>query len=247
MEINSLRNAQVKKWTKLKQKKYRKEYDLFLVEGMHLVEEAGKANLIEQILCTEECDHPFTQYPCIHVTKAILDKITDSVSGSDIAAVCHFPRSFVSQSKQLILLDHVQDPGNVGTIIRSAYAFGYDTVLLSEGCADPYSEKVIRSTQGALFHMHVQTCSLSDTIQKLKQQAIPVYATALHQESIPLSKLEVPKEFAVIFGNEGQGVDEELLKMSDATIFIEMQRFESLNVAVAAGITLYEMKQKSTV
>lgn len=242
MEINSLQNAQVKKWVKLKQKKYREAYGLFIVEGMHLIEEAHKAGLIDQILCLKDDPHPFQDYPCIFVTKAILDKVTDSVSGSSIAAICHFPSSKTISTKRWILLDHIQDPGNVGTIIRTAYSLGYDAVFLSQGCADPYSEKVIRSTQGALFHLHLETLSLPSLVQKLKQQAIPVYATALHHESIPLSKVVFPERCAVIFGNEGQGVSSDLLALSDATIFIEMERFESLNVAVAAGITLYKMK-----
>ncbi len=242
MEINSLQNAQVKKWAKLKQKKYRDAYGLFIVEGMHLIEEAHKAGLIEQILCLKDAPHPFQDEPCIYVTKAILDKVTDSVSGSSIAAICHFPTSKAFSFKRWILLDHIQDPGNIGTIIRTAYSFGYDAVFLSQGCADPYSEKVIRSTQGALFHLHLETTSLPALVQELKQHSIPVYATALHRDSIPLSDVTVPERFAVIFGNEGQGVNSDLLALSDATIFIEMERFESLNVAVAAGITLYKMK-----
>lgn len=101
---------------------------------------------------------------------------------------------------------------------------------------DPYNDKVIRSTQGALFHLHLHTCSLPKAMHTLKEHAIPVYATALHQNSIPLAKLPAQNAYALIFGNEGQGVSEELLAMSDATVFIEMERFESLNVAVAAGI-----------
>ena len=103
---------------------------------------------------------------------------------------------------------------------------------------------MIRSTQGALFHLCIRSCSLPDAVNDLKQRGVPIYATALHKDSIPLAQLSVPDTFAVLFGNEGQGVSEELLAMSDATLFIEMERFESLNVAVAAGITLYEMKQK---
>lgn len=244
MEITSLQNAQVKKWARLKQKKYREAEGRFLIEGMHLVEEAGKAGLLTHILCTKETVPPCTDIPCTHVTRAILDKITGSVSGSDIAAICRFPDRSDENASRWILLDRIQDPGNLGTIIRSAYAFGYDTILLSEGCADPYNEKVIRSTQGALFHLCIRSCSLPDAVNDLKQRGVPIYATALHKDSIPLAQLSVPDTFAVLFGNEGQGVSEELLAMSDATLFIEMERFESLNVAVAAGITLYKMKQK---
>ena len=244
MEINSLQNAQVKKWTKLKQKKYRDEYGLFLIEGEHLIEEAAKAGLIERILCPKDREHAFQTYPCTYVTQAILDKITDSVSGNDIAAVCRFPASRRIEAKRWVLLDRVQDPGNVGTIIRTAYAFGYDAILLSKGCADPYSDKVIRSTQGALFHLQVETGSLAKKIQELQQQQIPAYATALHHDSTPLSDLPKTDRFAMIFGNEGQGVSEELIQMSTASVFIEMERFESLNVSIAAGIALYQMNRK---
>lgn len=244
MEINSLQNTHVKQWAKLKQKKYRDQYQLFLVEGEHLIEEAEKAGLIECIIALEEKKHMFPSYEHYIVTRAILDKLSATVSGSSIMALCHFPDRSTMKGNRFVLLDRVQDPGNIGTILRSAYAFGYENIILSPGCADIYNEKVIRSTQGALFHLKTMVCPLQEYIHELKSKNIPVYATALHKDSIPLSSLPAQEKFAIIFGNEGQGVCDEVLAESDETVFIEMEQFESLNVAVAAGICLYAMNHK---
>lgn len=159
-------------------------------------------------------------------------------------ALCRLPDRFDISGDRFVLLDRIQDPGNLGTILRSAYSFGYENIILSPGCADIYNEKVIRSTQGALFHLKTRTQPLDTCIQELKQKKIPVYATALHKDSIPLASLPAQKRFALVFGNEGQGVSEDILNQSDATVFIEMSQFESLNVAVAAGICLYTMNHK---
>lgn len=140
-----------------------------------------------------------------------------------------------------MVLDGVQDPGNVGTILRTAHAFGFDDVILSPGCADLYNEKVIRSTQGALFHMNCVQRSLREAMDELRKQDVRIYATALHHDAIPLSQLHAPSRFALIFGNEGQGVEEALIAASDAALYIEMAQFESLNVAVAAAICMYTM------
>lgn len=240
MEITSPHNPKIKEWAKLKQKKYREEQQRFLVEGFHLVEEAAAAGIIDCIVIREGHPHPFSQYPCYETTQAILDKLTSSVSGSPIVALCRYPKQPETIcGRRVILLDRVQDPGNVGAIIRSAYAFGYDALVLSPGCADIYNEKVIRATQGALFHLPIIRQPLLQTIAQLKQQNSLVYATALHQDSIPLARLPRPQRFALLFGHEGQGVDPALLQASDASVYIEMEQFESLNVAIAAGICMY--------
>ena len=244
MEINSLQNARVKEWAKLKQKKYRDEAGCFLVEGEHLIEEADKAGLVKCIITLNEKKDLFPAYEHFIVTRAILDKLSTTVSGTSIMALCRLPDRFDISGDRFILLDRIQDPGNLGTILRSAYSFGYENIILSPGCADIYNEKVIRSTQGALFHLKTRTQPLDTCIQELKQKKIPVYATALHKDSIPLASLPAQKRFALVFGNEGQGVSEDILNQRDATVFIEMSQFESLNVAVAAGICLYTMNHK---
>ena len=228
MEITSLTNAKVKQWAKLKEKKYREKDQRFLVEGEHLIEEAARAGLVEAVL---------------EVTKDILRKLESSVSGTWIMAVCRMPQYHDAEfGKRVIVLDDVQDPGNVGTIIRTAVSFGYDAVLLSAHSCDVYNEKVIRSTQGALFHIPVIRGDVQAMLMSLKQKGNRILATSLHNASA-LREIAVPDAFALVFGNEGKGVSEEVLRLADTHVFIEMHTFESLNVAVAAGICMYAFKK----
>lgn len=239
MEITSLTNAKVKQWAKLKEKKHRDQEKKFLVEGEHLIQEAITADLVECILVETGKSHTFTSYPVYEVTKDILKKLSSSTSGTWVMAVCRMPNIQSQLGNRLIVLDDVQDPGNVGTIIRTALSFGYDAVLLSHRCADVYNEKVIRSTQGALFHIPIIRGNIIELIQQIKRQQIPVYVTSLHNAT-PLKNIARIQNVALVFGNEGNGVSEEVLQLADRHVFIEMKTFESLNVAVAAGICMYQ-------
>lgn len=242
MEITSLTNAKVKQWSKYKEKKHRDKDHLFLIEGEHLIEEAHKANLIECILIEQGKENMFSAYETYEVTRDILKKLSDSVSGTYIMAVCHMPNiSSIDFGNKVIVLDDVQDPGNVGTIIRTAFSFGYTSLVLSNHSVDVYNEKVIRSTQGALFHMPIIRGDIMELLQELKQQGITLYATSLH-EATPLQQTPKKTPCALIFGNEGNGVSKDVIDYSDHKVFIEMETFESLNVAVAAGICMYEFK-----
>ena len=247
--ITSSHNPLVQHMRKLQTSRaYRESCGEFVADGWKLLEEALKWYPEVTAVLTSEperCPALPASARLVEVPASLMQSVSSMRTPQGVLFSLRLPQEGALRVQPgMLLLDRIQDPGNLGTIIRSAYAFGYDTILLSEGCADPYNEKVIRSTQGALFHLCIRSCSLPDAVNDLKQRGVPIYATALHKDSIPLAQLSVPDTFAVLFGNEGQGVSEELLAMSDATLFIEMERFESLNVAVAAGITLYEMKQK---
>ena len=242
MEITSLTNAKVKQWSKYKEKKHRDKDHKFLIEGEHLIEEAHKANLIECILIEQGKENMFPIYETYEVTRDILKKLSDSVSGTYIMAVCHMPNiSSIDFGNKVIVLDDVQDPGNVGTIIRTAFSFGYTSIVLSSHSVDVYNEKVIRSTQGALFHMPIIRGDIMELLQELKQQGITLYATSLH-EATPLQQTPKKTPCALIFGNEGNGVSKDVIDYSDHKEFIEMKTFDSLNVAVAAGICMYEFR-----
>lgn len=241
MEIRSLTNAKVKQWASYKEKKYRDRDRRFLIEGEHLVQEAMQAGVLETVLVAIGQPHTFTACTIYEVSEQILKKLSSSVSGTWIMGVCRMQEPMESFGNKLIVLDDVQDPGNVGTIIRTAYAFGYDAVLLSKHCADVYNEKVVRSTQGALFHIPVVRGDVVEMLISLKQQGICIWATALH-DAMPLPMCEKKERFALVFGNEGNGVSQEVLALADASLYIEMKQFESLNVATAAGICMYELR-----
>ena len=143
------------------------------------------------------------------------------------------------------MLDNVQDPGNLGTIIRSAAAFDVDTVVLSPDCVDVYNPKVVRSTQGMLFHINVIISELEDVINDLKKQEIPVYGTNVeYGDDVRFLKEKDKVKYALVMGNEGSGVRKSILQMCDKLLYIDMNKcVESLNVAVAASILLYEMNR----
>jgi TrmH family RNA methyltransferase len=145
--------------------------------------------------------------------------------------------------EKLLLIDAVQDPGNIGTMIRTADAAGIDAVILGEGCADLYNPKVVRSTQGSLFHMPVIKGNLSEIIDELKQIGTPVYGTALEGAS-PFEEVEKSSRFALLVGNEGQGVSKELLEKTTKNLYIPIYgKSESLNVGIAAGILMYHLRK----
>lgn len=242
MEITSKTNQKVKQWVRYHQKKYRDEDQMFLIEGEHLIEEAAEDADIVCIMVRKGVKHAFSSYPCYVCSDEVMDKLSMSVSKADIMACVHYLQAPAEWGKRLILLDQVQDPGNVGTIIRTACSFGFDGVILSDHAVDLYNEKLIRSTQGALFHIPVWRQSLMDAVKACHNQQIPVYATSLHK-AVKLRDMKRVSSCALIFGNEGSGVSQELLAVSDQNIIIEMHAFESLNVAVAAGICMYHFRK----
>lgn len=150
----------------------------------------------------------------------------------------------LNAAHQVLLLDGLQDPGNLGTILRTAEAFALDAVVLCEGCADPFSPKVVRSTMGAVFRLPCVALPLREAVERLRAQGLCVYATALHQDSVPLGGLPL-QNAAVIIGSEGRGVSQDALGLSDKRVIIPMAgRAESLNAGVAAAIVIYEMKKR---
>lgn len=242
-EINSVQNERVKQWAKLQIKKYRDRTGQFLIEGEHLIEEALKNNCVEHLLVLKGLNHPFSlQKEAIAVTQEVLNRLSQNQSEVSLIAICTQPKINIDKMDRGVILDGIQDPGNMGTIIRTALSFGYDFILVSMDCVDLYNDKVIRSTQGALFEIPILRCDIKEKIKELKNKGITVFGTSL-KNSVPLKQIERKQRFAVVMGNEGRGVSSEVLDLCDQNIFIEMDRFESLNVGVAAGICLYELKK----
>ena len=180
-----------------------------------------------------------------YVTKEIIDKLTQLETPTHIIGLCKKKKEDNNLGNKLLLLDRIQDPGNLGTIIRSSKAFGIDTVVLGSGCVDLYNDKVIRSTQGIGFHMNIINANLNELIPKLKQEEIPIFGTRVQYGEDIRNLLDRDKEkFALIMGNEGRGVDSSILDLCDKYIYIELDSdVESLNVAVATSILLYELNR----
>lgn len=234
--ITSIQNETIKKIMKLKQKKYRDEQKLYLIEGFHLVEEARKAGCIQMILTT--LDDSFEE-ETIYISQKVMEKLAFTKTPQPIMAVC-FKKEEVLKNNQerYLLLDNIQDPGNLGTIIRSSLALGYDQIILSPDSVDLYNDKVIRATQGALFQMPVAQMNLIEAIDLLHKQQIGVYGTSLHN-AMPISDFQIQKQMAFVLGNEGQGVSQAVLDACDHALYIPIKGIESLNVAIAGAIVMY--------
>ena len=238
--ITSSQNNLIKETIKLKQKKYRLKENAFLVEGFHLVEEAHVSGVLKQVFYLE--NNPFTDINAFQVTETVMKKLSDLTSPPGIIGVCLILEKTTLTDK-ILLMDNVQDPGNIGTLIRSAVAFGFKTVL-AENSVDFYNEKVIRSSQGAIFKLSLINANLTDFIKE--NQDYLYLATDLNAER-SLSELSInnKNKIALILGNEGQGVSETILTLVKTRIKIKMEDMESLNVAVAGSIIMYDINRRS--
>ena len=238
MVITSLENKKVKDVVKLQSKKYRDLTNTFVVETEHLVEEAKRIGIVKELYVVgEEYDEDNVYY----VTNEIMMKMSSMESPSKVLAVCNKINSKGIIGNKILLLDGIQDPGNLGTIIRSSVAFGVDTIILSEDTVDLYNPKVIRATEGMFCHINIISMDLEEAISKIKSMGIKVYGTNV-VDGVDVCTITDKKSYALIVGNEGNGVKEKIQEMSDMNLYIPMKdKCESLNVGVACSILLYEL------
>jgi len=242
--IESTQNALVKYWKKLAVvRKEREKSKEFIIEGFHLVEEALKnKSQITQLIVREDVDLPLLwdidDIAMVEVTAAVAKEFAETENSQGVFAVCKQIEVVADNFSRILLIDAVQDPGNMGTMIRTADAAGMDAVILGKGCADAYNPKTLRSAQGSHFHIPIVRADLMDYVAQL---TIPVYGTAL-EEAVSLAEVKPQEKFALIVGNEGSGINPQLLSKTDQNIMIPMRGgAESLNVAVATGILLYTL------
>ncbi|PTQ84367.1 TrmH family RNA methyltransferase [Trichococcus patagoniensis] len=246
-KIVSMKNQKVKQWKKLQTTKGRKEAGAYLIEGTHLLKEAIKAEAnIQEVVMTEafhqQADLQIEERDIIIVSQEILSSLAQTETPQGVVAIVQIPEATpISEYKgKYILLDQVQDPGNLGTIIRTADAAGYTGVILGEGSVDLYNDKVLRSMQGSHFHLPVYRGDLKKLIPEMKSNGIPVYGTELNAAAVDYRTVSPTDTVALILGNEGNGVSDKVLALTDQNLYIPIfGEAESLNVAVAAGILLY--------
>ena len=237
MKITSLANQKVIYWAKLKMKKYRDIEHLFIVESENLVTEAMKKGIVVEIITTDSKE--IDGYQTYNVTEEIMKRLTSLVTPPKIMAVCKYIMPDDIKGNVLIL-ERLQDPGNLGTIIRSAVAFNFETIILSPDTVDVYNDKVIRSSEGMIFNINIIKSSIPDIIPVLKKNEYYIIGTNVNAgyEVRDYKKYKC----AYIIGNEGKGMSDELSGKCDGFIKLPMQKkCESLNAAVAASIIMYEV------
>ena len=240
--ITSKANSVAKNAKKLHQKKYRKS--AYLIEGWHLFEEAVQAGVrIEKIFALESYQDQLAAFPqTVWVSEDILRDLADTQTPQGIVAVIQKEEvglPDLHQGKYLFLED-VQDPGNVGTMIRTADAAGFTGVIVSDKSADIYSLKTLRSMQGSHFHLPIYRMPLVSFVEEAKKSNLPILATTLSRESKDYRELSSLENFVLVMGNEGQGISSVMAESADQLVHIGMKgRAESLNVAVAAGILMF--------
>ena len=235
--IESVNNKHVKYLTKLMTKKYQDVENKFIVVGEHLVMEAKNSGYLEKAVLTEKSDE-FDDY--ILVSENVLKKITDLKSAPKIIGVCKkiVPRKI---NGTVAVLDNIQDPGNLGTIIRSACAFNIDTILISKNSVSAYNQKVLRASEGMIFHQNFIICDVKEKVENLKKEGYTIYTTDVSNGK-NLEQINFDEKSCIILGNEGSGVSSALSILADKKINIKMnERCESLNVAVCASIIFYHL------
>ncbi|WP_186430972.1 RNA methyltransferase [Clostridium sp. BSD9I1] len=251
-KITSKDNSSIKEVRKLKEKKHRTINKKFLVEGFRFVEEALKSNFyIEELFIAEEALEKFYKYDFQYNIKeytkiySVEDKLFKTISNTEnpqgILAIARYKNTEIKATDGFyILADKVQDPGNMGTIIRSAHAAGALGVILTKGTVDVYNDKTLRSTMGSIFHIPIiEDTDLSIT-KTLQNNGFKILVSSL-EESHDFYDINLNKNIIICVGNEGSGISDEILKLSDEKFKIPMPgKAESLNVAVAASIMMFE-------
>ena len=241
MLITSVDNKKIKDIVKLKQKKYRDSENKFIIETENLIKEAYIEGALEEVYILENEKLSFDiDCPIYYVSESVMNKIKD-IKTSKYLGICTKKDSKEYIGKRYLMLDKVSDPGNLGTIIRSAVAFNIDTLILSEDSCDAYNDKTIRATEGALFRLNIIREPLEESLNNLEKLNINIYGTdVIKGDSVNTVNKE---NFCIIMGNEGSGISDKVKKRINNYIHLDTNNVESLNVAVATSIILYELNK----
>lgn len=255
--IQSKDNKTIKHIISLQQRKYRQKFGEYTVEGIRAVTDIGKKDFLRSILIRESkrseleplVQKGFTVSSVYVVQDPIFDKIEHSVNGQGILGIAkkcvNDLHSLIVEDGLYVALDGVQDPGNLGTIIRTAVAAGAKAIFLLKGTVDPYNEKCVRSTMSALCNIPIfEDVTLSEFYDFIKDNTIKTYVTSL-ENAKPYHTISYPKRTMIILGNEGNGVSREIIEMCDQAITIPMYGdIESLNVSIAAALCMYKVREQ---
>lgn len=261
MIITSRSNPMVVLSASLKEKKYRDENKLFLVEGIKLCREAIASKIeIAHIFATQKNLRLFTELyekeKVIEVSESVLEKISTEKAPQGVICVAKYidkihninkiynMDDFRSGNHRVMILSSIRDPGNLGTVIRTAAAFGIDELILSRDCADIYNPKTVRAAMGTLFKQKISyTDDLCGAVRILKESGYGVFSAVLDRESVKLDEMKIDRKTVFVIGNEGHGVSTEIINASTGKVYIPMSDgVESLNAAAAAAVFMWQSK-----
>ncbi len=239
--IESVNNEKIKTYSKLLDKKYRDKENMFLISTEHLVLEAIKKDIIIEIFLLKNKENKFGNVT--YVTEPVMRKLTNLNTLPSVVAVVKKiePKEIKGN---VLMLDGIQDPGNLGTIIRSSVAFNVDTIILGDNTVDIYNEKVLRAAEGMIFNINFIKQNLIESIKILKQKNYKILGTKVDTGK-DIKDIHLDK-YALLVGNEGNGVNKELLELCDENLYININnKCESLNVAIATSIIIYELNKNT--
>ncbi|HHW69644.1 MAG TPA: RNA methyltransferase [Tenericutes bacterium] len=239
MLYTSIENKKIKQIKKLYQKKYRDLENSFIVEGEHLVIEAYKNGVLKE-LYLEQGKNINIDFEKKYISTNVLKYLSNLETSPGIIGVCKkIDKNEIGN--KIVALDGIQDPGNLGTIIRSCVAFNIDTLIISNNTVDLYNDKTIRASQGMIFALNIIICDLDKKLVELKNKGYKILSTNVTSGK-SLKNIEKSEKFVIIMGNEGNGVSNTLESICDDFLYIEINpKCESLNVGIATSIILYEL------
>jgi TrmH family RNA methyltransferase len=234
--ITSKQNETYKHLLKLKKAKYRYTHQEAVIFGHDLVDEARKANKVINYLSTA----PHGSH--LVISRELMDTLIDYDMKEPIGALVSIKQDTVSYKGNILLCDTIQDPRNLGALIRSAHAFGFHKIILSPECVDPYHELALRAAKGSTFHLSIEVQSLTEAILLLKKETYYIIASS----HLPQSQSQTNTyPCALILGNEGHGISKDVFELADAYVNIQTQGVDSLNVSVAGSIMMHQLAEKA--
>ena len=236
-EITSKDNNKLKHAASLKEAKYRKEYNEFLSEGKKSLDMALQSGNVKEIFTVKPIKNipeDITQYL---VKEDLLKKVSSVKNPEGIVFVCNIVNRNPKKLNKVVYLDHINDPGNMGTIMRTALAFDYDAIIVSEGSCDVYNEKAVAASKGAIFSLPILFGGINEY-----REGRQVIVSALNEKAVDIKDVTKPKSFILVVGNEANGVTKEILDSADIVTKIEIKNIDSLNVAIATGILMDHLR-----
>ena len=233
-KIDSKQNQKIKDLVKLSQPKFSKEKKHFKIEGFHALEMAKESGVLVSVFATKEIEN--LDVPQYIVNEELMKYISATTSPQGVVCVCNFFKEKPISSSKILLLDNVTDPGNLGTLLRTALAFGYLDVILLNGCSQ-YNEKVLQSTQGAIFGLNIL-----NNFDYKKLDNYQILATDL-KGNVDLSTINNISNHILVLGNEAHGVSKDILNSATKRVKINIKNIDSLNVAIAGAIAMYHLSK----